>query len=112
MNEELTLHIHRQYFGCFAGQWLLLWIEHGKPFPASSETGSGGRNVKHTLLLFAAAAMFFATTVAPGFAQIPDPLGTATGTTITCPKGKITGHVCYRVAVTGCENTASVNAYF
>lgn len=68
--------------------------------------------MEHQVLLFAAVAMFFAATATPGCAQIPDPLGTATGTTITCPKGKMTGNVCYRVAVTGCENTASVNAYF
>jgi hypothetical protein len=68
--------------------------------------------MKHPGLLFAAAAMFFAATAAPGFAQTPYPLGGASGTTITCPKGKITGNVCYEVAVTGCENTAGVNVYF
>jgi hypothetical protein len=53
-------------------------------------------------LLFAAPAVV---------AQQPDPLGTATGTVITCPHGKFPGSICYDVFVSGCLNTSGVNVY-
>ncbi|MGD0270474.1 MAG: hypothetical protein ABSB14_15520 [Candidatus Sulfotelmatobacter sp.] len=68
--------------------------------------------MKRRSLLFGTAAIFFAATATPGSAQVPNLLGSATGTTIACPRSKFAANVCYQVAVTGCENTAGVNAYF
>lgn len=46
-----------------------------------------------------------------GFAQTPDPLGTASDSTITCPTGKIKGTACHDLSITGCKNTAKVHVY-
>jgi hypothetical protein len=67
--------------------------------------------MEHRPFLYCACVVFFAAAV-PGFSQVTELLGSASGTTIACPKGKLVGNVCYQVAVSGCANTAGVNAYF